>query len=328
MKLCKLAGLTAALVAPLVANGAEAQEFPTRPMRMIVTVSPGGGPSLAATLLSEQMGPILGQSMVVDHRAGGGGVPGIMESLNAPADGHTLIVLDSQHWAIGPAMSPDLPYDTLRDLAPIGSVYKSVQVVVANSNFPAKDLRELIAMAKAKPGSIQYGALGGGSVHQLIMESLKAAASIDLQHIPYKGGSQAIAGLLAGDVPIACAGLNNVLPSVQAGRIRILAVSASRRTKQTPDIPTVAEIVGQPDFNFAGELGLFARAGTFRSTLEKIGAAFRKASAQPDLVARAFKGGLSIDPTTPEELTETIRADIRRYGLAVKLAGLSPAGKR
>jgi tripartite-type tricarboxylate transporter receptor subunit TctC len=324
----KLAAPVIALSAMLMSGGIHAQEFPTRPMRMIVTVSPGGGPSLAATLLSEQMGPLLGQSMVVDHRAGGGGVPGIMEALNASADGHTLIVLDSQHWAIGPAMSPDLPYDTLRDLAPIGSVYKSVQVIVANSNFPAKDLRELISMAKAKPGSIQYGALGGGSVHQLIMESFKAAATIDLQHIPYKGGSQAIAGLLAGDVPVACAGLNNVLSAVQAGRIRILAVSASRRTKQTPDISTVAEIVGQPDFNFAGELGLFSRAGTPRATLEKIGAAFRKAGTNPDLVARAFKGGLSMDPTTPEELTDTIRADIRRYGQAVRLAGLAPGSKR
>ncbi len=316
------------LAAPCLAAPAQAQSFPTRNVRILVTVSPGGGPSLAATLLADQMGPLLGQSVTVDHKAGGGGVPGILDIMNAPADGHTLIVLDSQHWAIAPAMSKDLPYDTLRDLAPIGSVYKSVQVIVVGSAFPAKDMKEMLAMARAKPGALQYAALGGGSVHQLIMESLKSASGVDIQHIPYKGGSQSIAGVLAGDVPIACAGLNNVLPFVQAGKMRILATAAGTRTRQNPEIPTVAEAAGLQDFHFVGELGLFTRAGVPKPVIEKLAATFRKAAANPDLVARGFKGGLTIEASSPEEMAETVRADIKRYAQAVKVAGLIPAGKR
>lgn len=306
---------------------AQAQDFPTKPLRIIVHTLPGGGPSVSATLLAEQMGPLLGQSVLVEHKAGGGGVPAILDIMNAPADGHTLIVIDSQQWAIAPAMRTDLPYDTLRDLAPIGSVTKSVQVIVASSSFPARDLTEVIALARAKPGSLQYGALGGGSVHQLIMESLKSAARVEIQHIPYKGGSQTIAGVLAGDVPIAVAGLNNVLPHVAAGKMRILATAAGTRSKQNPEIPTVAEAAGLPDFHFVGELGLFTRAGVTKQVIDKLSSAFRKAAANPELVARAFKAGLTIEPSTPEEMTETIRADVKRYAQAVKVAGLSPKGR-
>ncbi len=313
------------LAAPCLSAQVQAQSFPTKALRLLVTVSPGGGPSLASTLLAEQMGPLLGQTVSVDHKVGGGGVPAILDIMNAPADGHTLIALDSQHWAIGPAMSKDLPYDTLRDLAPLGSVYKSVQVIVVTHAFPARDLKEMVELARAKPGTLQYAALGGGSVHQLIMESLKSATGVDIQHIPYKGGSQAIAGVLAGDVPIACAGLNNVLPFVQAGKMRILATTAGSRTRQNPEIPTVAEAVGLPDFNFTGEMGLFTRAGVPRPVIEKLAATFRKAAANPELVARAFKGGLTIDATTPEEMAETVRADVKRFTQAVKVAGLSPA---
>lgn len=304
----------------------QAQDFPTKPLRILVTGGQGGGPSLAVTLLAEQMGPLLGQSVLVDHKTGGGGVPAILDIMNARADGHTLIVLAADHWAIAPAMRTDLPYDTLRDFAPISLLYKGVQVIAVSSSFPAKDLKELIALARAKPGSLQYGAGQSGFTHQLIMESFKAAAGVDIQHIPYKASAQAVAGLLTGDVPMAIAGLSNTLSLAQAGKVRLLAVTSGTRSKQTPEIPTVAEAAGLPDFAFGSEGGLFARAGTPKPVIDKLLAAFRKAAVHPDVVARALKGGLTIEPSSPEEMADTVRADIKRFVQAVKAAGLGPKG--
>ena len=323
MKLYKLATFTAALVAPLVASSAEAQEFPTRPMRMIVTVSPGGGPSLAATLLSEQMGPMLGQSMVVDHRAGGGGVPGIMESLNAPADGHTLIVLDSQHWAIGPAMSPDLPYDTLRDLAPIGSVYKSVQVVVANSNFPAKDLRELIAMAKAKPGALNFSSAGTGSGTHFAGEVFKDAAKIDVVHVPYKGIPEALNDTMTNRVQFFMAPVASLASLVRDGRLVSLGVTSLKRSTVYADIPTLAES-GLPGFEFESWGGMVAPAKTPRPIITRLNREIATALAAPDTQQRMRALGAEPVSTTPEAYDLRIASEIAKIGTIARRAGITP----
>ena len=305
-----------------------AQDFPTKPLRIIVTVSPGGGPTIASTLLSEQMTPLLGQPIVVDHRPGAGGVSAILDLINAPADGHTLIVLDASHWAVTPSMRTDLPYDPLRDLAAIGSVYKSVQLVVVGSSFPASTLQEFIAYARARPGQLSYGSGGVGSIFQLIMEAFAADAGLKLNHVPYKGGADSFQALLRGDVAAVLNGTPVVLPQLANGKVKVLAVATGTRSKLIPDVPTIAEAAGIPDFNFVGELAMFARAGTPKPVMDKLSVAFRKAAAHPDLVARALKTGIIIEATTPEEMTETVRADLKKYGRAVKLAGLGPVEKR
>ena len=321
----KPVSLVCALLLAALALPAPAQTFPNRTLRILVTVTPGGAPSLTANLLAEQMGPALGQSVIVEHKPGGNGIPAVLDVMNAPADGHTLISLTNDQWGVGPALSAEeLPYDTLRDLAPIGTVYRSTQVIVVNSSVPARDLKELIALARAKPG-MQYGF--GSNVHQLIMESFRAGVGIDIQSIPYKGTSQAITALLAGDIPIACSGLNNVMAAVQAGKLRILASTGATRTPQNPEIPTVTEAAGLPGFSFVGQVGLFTRAGVPKPAIDKLVAAYRRAVSNPDVIARAFKGGASIDPSTPEELAEAVRGDAGRYVQAVKAAGLTPKRK-
>jgi len=325
MPIQKIARFISGMLLVLTSWSALSQEFPSKPLRIIVPLVPGGGPTASATLFGEQMGSLLKQPIVVDHRPGASGVVAINELMRSPADGYSMIFLDAGHWAIAPSMQKDLPYEPLRDLAPIGSVYKAVQVIVVRSDFPAKDLKELIALARAKPGALQYGVNGGGSTQQLIFEYFKAALKLQIQTIPYKGSAQALQSVLGGDVPIACIGWNTAQPHVQAGKLRALAVSMGKRGKQVPEIPTVAELTGLTDFDFAGELGIFVRNGTPKPVVDKLVATFRTAAANPDLIAKSFKGGQTIEPSTPEELTQTVRADLVRYGLAVKAAGLAPS---
>lgn len=324
MQIKKVATWVSGLVLSLASISTLAQEFPAKPFRIIVPLVPGGGPSASATLFGEQMGALLKQPFVVDHRPGASGVVAINELMRSPADGYSLIVLDAGHWAIAPAMQKNLPYEPQRDLAPIGSMYKAVQVIVVRSDFPAKDLNELIALARAKPGVLEYGVNGGGSTQQLIFEYFKAALKLQIQTIPYKGSAQALQSLLGGDVSIGCIGWNTAQPHVQSGKLRALAVSMGKRGKQVPDIPTVAEITGLSDFDFAGELGMFVRGGTPQPIVDKLVVAFRAAAANPDLIAKSFKGGQTIEPSTPAELSQTINADLIRYRQAVKAAGLAP----
>jgi len=310
------------LIVSCFASSACAQDFPVKPVRIIVGYVPGGAPDFIVRLLAQPMGAALGQPILVENRAGGSGVPAILEMMNSPADGYTVLNADPSHWAIFPAIQPGLPYDAVRDFAPIGLAFISAAFVAVRTSSPVKDLRELIALAKAKPGELQYGTPGVGSVTHLSLGTFGSLTGMNIQHIPYKGGGQTLEALLRGDIAFTMTTMGLLAPHVKAGNLRVLAVANTARFEAYPDVPTIAEAAGLPGFGFSPTSALVARAGTPRPIIDKLSAALGKAALRPDVVEKALASGNQMAPGTPEQLAEIIRTDIKKYAEAVKIVGV------
>ena len=315
---------TASKLALCFAPEAGAQNFPTRPVRVIVPSPPGGGPDTIARLMSPPMAHALGQAVVIENRPGGNGVAAMLELINSPADGYTTALPDSSHWAIFPQIQKEVPYDFLRDTAPIGLIFVGPQYVTVLASHPAKDLRELIAMARAKPGSMRYGTAGFGGVVHLWGETFKSKLGLDVAYVPYKGSGQLMEAILRGEIDYGMPGYTNIKGYVESGKLRVLASGWGRRFPATPDVPTVAEAAGLPGFDFAGVLGMIGRAGTPRPVIDRLSAALNKSLADPELLKRALGFGLEITPSTPEQYDALVRADIRKFGEAIKAANIPP----
>ncbi len=309
-----------AAMAALFAFTAPAQEFPNKPVRIIVLYSAGGAADVVGRILAHEMGGLLRQPFIVENRGGAGGILGIEALVKAPSDGHTLVIADAGHWAINPALYPKLPYDAEQDLAPIGMITTQFLFLVVNESVPARNLRELVGLIRSKPGGLNYGSSGNGSVHHLTMEAFKSALGLDIVHVPYKGTAPAIAAVAGGQVSMAIGALASVAPFEKQGKLRLIAVSAGKRSPNAPDIPSMAE-AGIPDFDFPGELALFARAGTPRTIIDQLAKTLAKAVSQPDAITRFRAGGVEPVGGTPEQLAETMRSDIRKYARSVKAAG-------
>ena len=305
-----------------LASTAFAQEFPNRPLRIIVLTLPGGGPDLAARLLAQQMTPLLGKQIVVENRPGGGGIPGLQELLGQPSDGHTLAVPDSSHWGMLPVLRAELPYNTVRDFAPIGLIFTGPQFVVVLDSMPVNTLQEFIALARAKPGTLQMGSVGVGGLIYFYVETFKTSLGLDINHINYKGGADSVSALLRGEISSAAISLAAISSHVKSGRMKLLAVGTKARSRFAPDVPTVAEAAGIPDFDFAGQLGMIARAGTPKPIIDKLSDALQKAVLHPDVVARAAVAGLEMTPSTPEQLGDLIRSDLKKFAQAAKASGI------
>lgn len=313
--------LVLALSAALGSHAAHGQEFPSRPVKIIVPYAPGGAADVVARVIALPMGETLGQQFIAENRPGGGGIPGVEALLTAAPDGHTLILSDAGKWAVNPALYAKLPYDPLRDFAPVGSATLVTLFIVAHESVPVKNLRELIALVKSKPGSFNYASSGTGTVHHLTMEAFKAALGLDIVHVPYKGTGQSIPALLGGQVSMAVAGLTSITAHVKSGKVRVLAANTRKRSAFAPDVPTVEEH-GVPDFDFGGEQALLVRAGTPRPYIDKLAAALRQAVRRPEVVQRFTAIGVeAVTDSTPERVAATIRADIERYARAVKASG-------
>ena len=296
-----------------------AQDFPNRTLRAVVPYPAGSGPDLAARSVAQPMSATLGKAVVVENRPGGGGIPAVNELMNAPADGHTLLVPDSSQWAVFPVLRSKLPYDPVRDFAPVGMIYYGAQFVYVRADSPYKDMRELIAAARAKPGSLQYGVIGLGGLIHLVGEAIRTSAGMEVQAIPYPGSPEMVSALLRGDLPYALASLGGPLaPNVKAGKLRPLAVSTRARAKTLPDVPTVREILGLTDFDFGSSLGMVARAGTPAANIERLSSALNQALALPEVLAQAANSGFELIPSTPAQMAETIRVDLRKFAQVVK----------
>jgi len=313
-----------ALGAICLSMSAAAQTFPARPLRIIVAYGPVGGPDTVSRLIAPLIGADLGQTVVIENRGGGAGMPAINEVLNSPADGHTLFVPDAGHWAITPALQ-DVTYDFMRDFAPVGMVFSGPQIYVVLSSTGIKSLRELIDLAKAKPGVLNYGSPGIGSVHHLQGEVFKSGLGIDIRHVPYRGGGEMTEALLRGDVQFAFLALAALLPHVKSGKLTMLAVSSNTRFRGAPELPTVAEVTGMADFSFLGQMGVVVKAGTPRPVIDRVSGALRKALTNQAAADRVFTtSGIELMPTTPEQFADLIRADIAKYTRAVKVSGARP----
>ena len=289
-------------------------------MRWIVPYSAGGLPDTIARVVAQKVSESLGQQVTIENRGGAGGITGSEAVARAAPDGYTFLVADVGQVAINPHLYAKLPYDPNRDLVPVGLIATANLFLVANAAVPVKDFGELVALARAKPGVLNYGSSGVGSIHHLSMEALKSALGLEIVHVPYKGTGQSIPALVGGDVTIAYSAMPSIAAHVKAGRVKVLAVSTVKRSTSAPDVPTVAEL-GVPGYDFAPEIGLLAPAGTPPAIVTRMSQEVAQAVRSPEVAQRFAQ--LDIEPvgSTPAEYAARIRAADEKYAQAVKVSG-------
>ncbi len=305
--------------APLAAQQ-KGDNYPTRPVRWVVPYAAGGLPDTMARVTSARMTDSLGQQIVIDNRGGAGGIVGTEIVARAVPDGYTMLVADVGQLAINPFLYAKLPYNPDKDFVPISAIGASVLFLVANASVPAKSFSEVTALAKAKPGGLNYGSSGIGSIHHIAMESLKSSLGLNLVHVPYKGTGEMVPALLSGQVALGYAALPSIEQHVKAGRVRILAVGSLKRTSRMPDVPTVAEM-GVPDYEFTPLIGLLAPAGTPAAIVARMSQEVARALKTPEVSQRFVQ--LDIEPigNTPQQYNAMIRTAVKKYGQAVKASG-------
>lgn len=304
-----LLNLTAAHAA--AASSAAADNYPAKPVRVIVPYAPGGGTDVLARLVAARLGESWGQSVIVDNRPGGATVIGAETVARAPADGYTLLISTPTH-VVNATLLPKLPFDPLRDFEPVTLLSTSPNIFVVHPSLPVKSPRQFLALAKAKPGQITYGSSGNGGTGHLSMEMIKQMAGITAIHVPYKGGGPAINAVLSGEVS---ALINNMVPTVQhvkAGRLRALAVTSRTRSKVVPDVPTLDES-GLPGFDAVAWFGLFAPANTPAAIVEKLNREFAKAVRLPEVRKALESQGGEPSGSSAKEFEQIVRTDLQKW---------------
>ena len=317
-----LAGALVSFLIPLLGQGfAYAAEYPNRPIRIVVPFPAGGGADTVARLVGQKLTASFGQQMVVDNRTGAGGIIGTDMVAKANPDGYTLCLTFVSH-AINPFVYVKLPYDTVRDFAPIAFLAVSPNAVTVTPSFPAKSIKELIALAKAQPGKINYASAGVGTNSHLSGEMLNFMAGIELVHIAYKGGPPANAAVLAGEAQLTIPSLEVSMPLITSGRLRAIAVTSANRAAVLPDVPTVAETL--PGFESLAWYGVLAPVGTPRAVITRLTTEIEKILRMPDVIESLSKRGA--DPTykDPAQFADYINSELKRWGDTVKAAGLKP----
>ncbi|WP_404994568.1 tripartite tricarboxylate transporter substrate binding protein [Cupriavidus pauculus] len=319
-----VAAMSAALAAPVAsaASSADAAAFPNRPIRLIVPFAPGGSVDIAGRLITDAWGRQLGQPMVADNRAGASGNIGMDQLAKAKPDGYTLAI-NNVALAVNPALFAKLPFDTARDFASVGTMGTSQHVLVVNNALPAKNVKELIALAKAQPGKLSFGSAGSGSTFHMAAELFKSESGADIMHVPYKGGGPALVDTMAGQVQMSFPVLSAALPQVQAGKLRALAVTGPRRSPLMPDVPTMAE-AGLPNYVFETWFIVSAPAGTPKDVLARLNQTLNAALAQPELKARLIKEGFEPLTMSPAQADAMLRKEMVRWAAQIKQAGITP----
>src|SRR5882672_6977759 len=311
--------IAAALLLALLAAAASAQ-YPARPIRLLVPNPPGGATDTIARVVAPRLGEALGQPWVVENRPGSNGNLSSELAARAAPDGYTLLLGQDSQIVISPHLYPNLPVDTLKDLAPVATLVTTQMVLTANPALPVKDLRDFVDLAKGARPPLAYASIGNGSQHHLTMEMLKARAGIELVHVPYKGGGPATIALLAGEVPVMFGG-NSVTGLIKAGKLRGLAVAGKNRSATFPELPTLSEIF--PGFEVTAWIGIFTAAGVPAPVLAKLHGEVNRLLADAQLRDKVLGvGGLEPFITTPEEFAALIRAEYAKYGEVVKATGV------
>jgi len=300
---------------------AGAQEYPTKPIRLVITYPPGGNTDLVGRALALKLGEFMGQQVVVDNRGGAGGVLGSMITAQSAPDGYTIMLGTSAGMVINPLLSRKLTYDPVRDFAPVSMVVIVPQLLVINPQLPVKNVRELIAFAKAKPGYLNAGSSGVGTPNHFGTELLKWLAGVDIVHVPYKGGAPALTDLLGGQIQMAFSSVPAVLPHIKAGRLVALGVGSAKRSPALPNIPTIAE-AGVPGYEYTTWYGIFAPAKTPRTLIARLNAEIVKAMETPDIKDRFTALGGDPDPGTPEELRAYMANESAKWAKIIKAANI------
>ncbi|MGH8620086.1 MAG: tripartite tricarboxylate transporter substrate binding protein [Burkholderiales bacterium] len=317
---CALAGASASAAAQT--PKATPTDYPNRSTRFIVPYTPGAINDFVARLVAQKLTDAWGQQVVVDNRPGAGTLIGTELVARANPDGYTLLLVPTA-FAVNVTLYPKLPYDPIRDFTPVTQIGSAPFLFVCGSQVPVKNVKELVALAKAKPGQLSYGSTGSGGSAHLMGEMFKSQAGIEMSHIPYKGLAPALTDVMAGQVSCTFGSQLAVEGQVKAGRLRALAVTSKTRSKAAPDVPSIAE-QGYPEFNGTGWWGVVVPAGTPKPIVTRLNADIVRLLSAPDVRERLLGQGVEIAATSPEQFAQFIREEIKRWSVAVKQSGAKP----
>ncbi len=326
MRFKGLAGCMGALVVALsgvaLPGQAMAQAaYPSKPIRLVVPFTPGGVTDTSGRIVAEQLSRRLGQQVIVDNKPGASGNIGTQMVAAAEPDGYTLVLAFDGTMVINPHVFDKVPFNTVRDFAPVGKIGDAVLILVSNPGVTAKTLREVIALSKTQASGLSYGTSGTGGTPHIGGELLKQRTGANLVHIPYKGGGQAMTDVLGGNIPLVYTAVAGAMQHVKSGKLNAVAVSSAQRLKSLPDVPTFIES-GVADFDISSWVGILAPAKTPKAVLDRLNSELNAVLADPDVRERLGGLGISATPGTPESFSEEIKRDLSRYGAVVKAAGI------
>ena len=311
------------MVGVFLGAGAAAQQYPSKPIRLMVPFPPGGSTDIVARIVAQKLGTQLGQQLVIENRGGAGGTLGTSVVAKAPPDGYTLVVGTTSTHVVAPSVYQKLEYDPVKDFAPISLMAVTPYLLVVNPNVQAKSVKDLVELMKAQPGKLNYASAGVGSTTHLAMEMLKGASNTYALHIPYNGNGPAGTAVIAGQVEILFGSLPAVLQHAKSGRVRALAVGTPKRSPSLPEVPTVAES-GYPGFDASLWLAIMAPAGTPAPVIERLNREIIAAVSSKDTAETLDKNGAEPLTSTPAELAAMIKDGVAKYAKVVKDAGVKP----
>jgi tripartite-type tricarboxylate transporter receptor subunit TctC len=304
-----------------VAAPAFAQDYPTRPIRILVPYAPGGISDIAARIVGAKLTEAWGQQVVIENRPGGNGFIAVTDAARSAPDGYSLVMVTTGDVAINPALFKDIPYDVERDLAPISGVSDAPMVLATNGGSPYKSVADVIAAAKSQPGVLNVCTPGYGSINQLVLESIALNTGTKFVHVPYKGGAPAAQALVAGDIPLGVLASSTVAPYVPSGKIRVLAITTGQRSPLNPEWPTLAQ-EGAGDISASNWTALLAPKGTPQPIIDKLQAKVVEILNMPDVKTRFAAGGVSTIPSTPAELEAKMKRELATYRLVIEKANV------
>ena len=321
-KLLSTSLMTLGLSAVGLSTAFAQSDFPNKPIRLVVPFAPGGVTDTSARIVAEHMGKRLGKQMIVDNRPGASGNIGTGQVVRADPDGYTLLLGFDGTMVINPHVFANIPFDTLKDFAPVGKIGDAILIMVAHPSVQANNLNEVIALSKKTPGGLSYGTSGPGSTPHIMGESLNVRTGSNLVHVAYKGGGPAMIDLQGGNIPIVITAVAGALPHIQAGRIKGIGVSSAQRASSLPNLPTFIE-QGQKDFILNSWVGILAPQKTPAPIIDKLNKTLNEVLRDPEVVERLQKLGVTPMPGTPAQFGAALKADLEEFGKVVKAAKIS-----
>ena len=310
----------ALFLAALIGGSVHAQQYPARSIRFISPYPPGGGNDTLSRIIADKLGEQIGQRILVENRPGANTIVGTEALAKSPPDGYTIALLPNT-FATNPSFYPKLPYDTLKDFVAVGQVAQSPQMLVVHPSVPVKSLKDLLALAKARPGQLSYGTSGNGSVGHLAMLLLSNMSGAPFLHVPYKGTSPAVNDLMGGHIPLMMSSLLATLPQVRAGRLRVIALTSAQRVKAMPEVPTIAE-AGVPGYEATLWYGFIAPARTPDAILKKLNTELATTLKNADVIEKLSTQGVEPYHTSPEQFGALIRAEFEKWAKVIRTGGI------
>ncbi len=312
--------IVAVVLMAIAGSAAAQQEYPNKPIRIIVPFAPGGNTSMLARLVGQKLAESWGQQVIVDNRPGGNTIIGTEALLKAPPDGYTMLLVTSSH-AINPLLMPNLPYDAVKDFAPVATLASSEYVLVVHPSLSANNLQQFIALAKSRPGELNYSTAGSGGGQQLASELFNILAGVRIQGIPYKGGGAAVTDLLGGQVQLSFQNTPAVVSHINAGKLKGIAITGEKRFVGLPQVPTFTQ-AGLPGFDVKNWFALLARSGTPKETVDKLSSDIARALRSPDIKDKLASQGLDPFISTPEQFAALMKAEMVKYANVIKAANI------